>query len=477
MKDLNSIGNGAVLVVGDVMLDRYWKGDCNRISPESPVPVVNVNNVEDRAGGAANVALNIKEYNTKTRLMSVVGNDNEGLELKALIESKNVNCDFVVEENIPTITKLRVLSRNQQLIRLDFEESNFSGSNELLEQFRNRIEDVDVIVLSDYAKGCLSHVEKLIAFANEKGKTVLIDPKGKDFSKYKGATLLTPNFSEFETVVGKCESEEQIKQRALELIKNLSLDALLVTRSENGMSLFKRNGEVFHIPALAKDVYDVTGAGDTVIGTIAACLAANMPIEEAINVANVAASIVVGKMGTATVSLSELNSALKPMVGHDLLKSNGFESVKSEILQAQSENKRVVFTNGCFDIIHPGHVKYLAEAKREGDFLVVALNSDDSVRRLKGDGRPVNDLQHRIDVIAGLKSVDWVVFFEEDTPLEIIDYLRPDVLVKGGDYNLDEIIGAELVQSYGGKVKALNFEDGFSTTNIINSIQKLSEKG
>ncbi len=468
--NLPNFKTSSVLVIGDVMLDRYWKGSTKRISPEAPVPVIKIEEKEDRPGGAANVALNISSLGADCTLIGLVGNDDNGALLKQRLENSRVHTAFVVTDDYPTITKMRVLSRGQQLLRLDFEEG-FGGVDQapILSQVRNHVKKNKVVICSDYAKGALVSVKRIIDIAREEGAIVLIDPKGTDFEKYRGASLLTPNMSEFEAVVGKVHSEEELYQKGLDLINRFGIEALLVTRSENGMTLIRTDAEPLTLPTEAKEVYDVTGAGDTVIGTLGAALAAGVPLSEACSIANKAAGIVVGKVGTSTVSPSELSEA--------------FSSQKSAITGVLSEEKlieivglakahgeKIVMTNGCFDIIHAGHVSYLNEAKKLGDRLIVAVNSDASVSRLKGPTRPINPLADRMDVLSALGAVDWVVPFEEDTPQRLISRVLPDILVKGGDYKPDEIAGAKEVKANGGEVIVLQFKNGCSTSNIVKKI-------
>ncbi|ATZ12729.1 bifunctional D-glycero-beta-D-manno-heptose-7-phosphate kinase/D-glycero-beta-D-manno-heptose 1-phosphate adenylyltransferase HldE [Erwinia amylovora] len=459
-----------VLVVGDVMLDRYWHGPTNRISPEAPVPVVKVDSVEERPGGAANVAMNIASLGARSRLIGLTGVDDAARALGAALSGVNVQCDFVPVATHPTITKLRVLSRNQQLIRLDFEEG-FEGvdpapMHELIQQ---SLPGIGALVLSDYAKGALASVETMIALARKAGVPVLVDPKGTDFSRYHGATLLTPNLSEFEAVVGKCKSEADIVKRGTALMQQHALSALLVTRSEHGMTLLQPGKEPFHMPTQAQEVFDVTGAGDTVIGVLAAALAAGNTLEESCYLANVAAGVVVGMLGTSTVSPVELENAIRarPESGFGVMNE---AQLIAEVNKARQRGEKVVMTNGVFDILHAGHVSYLSNARKLGDRLIVAVNSDASTRRLKGETRPVNPLVNRMMVLGALEAVDWVIGFEEDTPQRVIAEILPDLLVKGGDYKPEDIAGSKEVWQNGGDVRVLNFEDGISTSNIIKTI-------
>jgi D-beta-D-heptose 7-phosphate kinase/D-beta-D-heptose 1-phosphate adenosyltransferase len=460
-----------VLVVGDVMLDRYWVGPTGRISPEAPVPVVKINQVEDRPGGAANVALNIATLGGQVQLAGLVGQDEAANALTLGVQTLGVEPNWLSVADKPTITKLRVLSRNQQLIRLDFEDFFDSASSQaLFELCLPMLDNVDVLVLSDYAKGAIADPRDFIAKARAKGVTVLVDPKGSDFARYRGASLITPNMSEFEAVVGEVIDEADLIAKAQQLIKQHDFTAMLVTRSEKGMTLITANEPELHIPTVAREVYDVTGAGDTVISALATSLGAGSTLAQACAIANTAAGVVVGKLGTSTVSRIELIAALDQHQGE-----SGFGVVSEDQLayameQARLRGERVVMTNGCFDILHAGHVSYLKQAKALGERLIVAVNSDGSVKRLKGEGRPVNQVDRRMAVLAGLASVDWVVPFSEDTPERIISRLLPDALVKGGDYKIEDIAGGKQVIAAGGKVEVLGFEEGISTTAIIQSI-------
>lgn len=468
---LPDYSQSGVLIIGDVMLDRYWYGPTGRISPEAPVPVVKVEDNEERPGGAANVAMNIAALSGKATVIGLVGEDEPAQVLTNTLSSLKVNCQFVPLAEFPTITKLRVMSRGQQMIRLDFEDK-FTGVDPelMLAQMETALPNVQSVVLSDYAKGALEHVQALIQKARAAGLPVFIDPKGADFERYRGATLLTPNMAEFELVVGKVEDEQQLVEKGLDLIERYDFEALLVTRSEHGMTLLRKDEEPFHLPTLAKEVFDVTGAGDTVISVLAASVAAGKPLDEACALANAAAGVVVGKLGTSTLSTIELAEAIHGSQDTDygvITESALIEAVK----KARSKGEKVVMTNGCFDILHAGHVSYLNHAAELGDRLIVAVNSDDSVKRLKGPGRPVNPTERRMAVLAGLGAVDWVVPFEEDTPQRLISEVLPSLLVKGGDYKPHEIAGGDEVIAAGGEVKVLNFEEGVSTTEIIKAIK------
>ena len=459
-----------VLVLGDVMLDRYWSGSTSRVSPEAPVPVVLHGKERDCLGGAGNVAANIAALGGTVGLMGAVGADQAADELESFLAELGVTAHLQRVDDYPTTVKLRVLSRNQQLVRIDFEDTQMPVPHDaLLAAFKSVIEQYSLVVLSDYAKGVLANPQPYIQAARAKGVPVLVDPKGSDFSKYKGATLLTPNRSEFEGVVGPAGGDDGIVEKGQQLVKDCELDMLLVTRSEEGMSLIQPEQEAFHMPTHAQDVFDVTGAGDTVIGTLAAGMSAGVPIKDAVRFANLAASVAVAKIGAVQVTPAQLRRAAHKTWGSP----NGLVN-QAELLEkvedARAHGERVVFTNGCFDLLHPGHVAYLEQAKSLGDRLVVAVNTDESVSRLKGPTRPINNTIQRMAVLAGLASVDWVVSFSEDAPAEIIAKVMPDVLVKGGDYKPDEIVGADTVTANGGSVEVLQFLDGYSTTTIINRI-------
>ncbi|MFA5631248.1 MAG: bifunctional D-glycero-beta-D-manno-heptose-7-phosphate kinase/D-glycero-beta-D-manno-heptose 1-phosphate adenylyltransferase HldE [Porticoccaceae bacterium] len=460
-----------VLVVGDLMLDRYWYGGTSRISPEAPVPVVNINNTEDRIGGAGNVALNIATLGAGAAIVAVVGADDAAQSLTTKLASAGIHTDFQVAPDRPTITKLRVISRSQQLLRMDFEEPfGAADARDVVARASTLLETMDALVLSDYAKGVLADPQPLIEAARKRAIPVLVDPKGSDFARYRGATLLTPNLHEFETVAGACASEQDIADKGLALLVSLELDALLVTRGEQGMTLLRADHPPLHLPARAREVFDVTGAGDTVISVIAATLAAGQSLPEAVALANIAAGIVVAKLGTATVSGPELRRAIQQERGSERGVVN-LEQLLVDVADARAQGERVVFTNGCFDILHAGHVGYLEQARRQGDRLIVAVNADASVTRLKGEGRPINPVERRMAVLAGLEAVDWVVPFAEDTPENLLRAVRPDVLVKGGDYARETVVGWQIVEGYGGEVRVLSFLDDCSTTAIVEKIR------
>ena len=464
-----------LLVIGDVMLDRYWHGSASRVSPEAPVPVVKVANREDRPGGAGNVALNIAALGSAVRLVGVVGDDETGLELYSRLKAAGVYCDFLQSEEKPTITKLRIISQHQQLIRLDFEKA-FEASDiiGLQDKAKSLVDDSQVMVLSDYGKGALQDIIDLIDLGRSRNIPIIVDPKGADFTKYRGATLITPNLTEFEAVVGGSDNEDEFVNKGLRLVRELNLEAILITRGEHGMTLIRPDSPELHLPARAQEVFDVTGAGDTVISVLAASMAAGDGLADATALANLAAGLVVGKLGTAAISGPELRRAMlaDQNSGRGVMTA---EQLQIVVQDSKAHGEKIIFTNGCFDIIHAGHVGYLAEAKRLGDRLVVAINDDDSAHRLKGEGRPINPVERRMAVLAGLEAVDWVVSFSEDTPEPLLESLQPEVLVKGGDYTMDQVVGADYVKSYGGVVRVLEFLDNCSTSAIMEKIKEVGE--
>lgn len=472
MREIPDFSTASVLVAGDLMLDRYWHGATSRISPEAPVPVVHVQDEEGRPGGAGNVALNIASLGGKAGLLGLVGDDPVAQQLQSLLEAAGVDCHLQQDARYPTITKLRIISRHQQLIRLDFEDG-FPGLDEaaLLAEYEQLLADYDVVVLSDYGKGTLANPRKWIEIARSQGKPVLLDPKGHDFSKYRGATLLTPNMPEFTAVTGACKDESDIENRARQLLDDCELEHVLVTRGEHGMSLMGKNQQAQHMPTHAQEVFDVTGAGDTVIGTLAVGLAAGLAMPAATQLANLAAGIVVGKLGTACTTPAELEHRIleQHIVDHGVVNE---EQLLAAVQSCRARGESIVMTNGCFDILHAGHVTYLEEASRLGDRLIVALNIDATVRALKGEDRPVNPLANRMHVLAALGFVDWVLPFSEETPERLICDVQPDILVKGGDNDPDNIPGGDCVRKAGGEVRVLSYVGGVSTTAIVDSIKQ-----
>lgn len=472
-----------LLVVGDVMLDRYWYGAASRISPEAPVPIVRVQQNEERPGGAGNVALNVTALGASVSLLGLCGQDEDGRTLQQKLHAAGVNSHLLMLDNLATTTKLRVLSQRQQLIRLDFEEPITQVDNDALMQgFIQHLPNTNMVILSDYGKGALRcHcASEFIELARKAKVPVLVDPKGLDFSIYHGATVLTPNRKEFEAIVGSCRDDHEIAEKGFNLMRELELSALVVTRGEQGMTLIRAHEPAMHFPAQTREVCDVTGAGDTVIAVLATSLAAQLAADSSLQIAdalpmatvlaNLAAGIVVAKLGAANVTPPELRRAgmQEQVTGKGIMTE---EQLLLAIEDARHHGERVVMTNGCFDILHAGHVNFLQEAKTLGDRLIVAVNDDASIARLKGPGRPINSLARRMAVLAALSAVDWVVAFSDDTPTRLIRELQPDLLVKGGEYTLEQIVDADVVKAYGGEVKIVGVKE-HSTTAIVEQIKE-----
>ena len=458
-----------IFVMGDVMIDRYLFGSTDRVSPEAPVPVVRITKTDDRPGGAANVAINLSKVGIQTSLFGVIGQDVEGKLLENLLISENIKCNLKTTENLNTTIKTRIQSRGQQLIRFDRD-----AVSERVQCFKKDIEsnllDIDAIIISDYAKGVTSGIAEIIKICKANHILTLVDPKGLDFNKYAGVDILTPNQNEFEAVVGGCDSDNCLVKKALEMIRELELKALLITRSDKGMLLVRSNGEHYFLDTRARDVFDVTGAGDTVIAIFAAALASGTDILSSAKIANLAAGVVVGKIGVAYIDQMELQN----QISKSFEDNRGIQSLSqlNKLVNFSHRNsEKIIMTNGCFDILHAGHIAYLEEAKSLGDRLIVAVNDDNSVKQLKGSMRPINSLNDRMMVLSGLACVDWVISFSEETPLSLIKKIKPHVLVKGGDYSLDDVIGGKEVIQNGGEVRILSFKKGFSTTAIIEKLQ------
>ena len=456
------------------MLDEYWLGTATRISPEAPAPVVRVESRDCRPGGAANVACNLAGLGARVTLLGIVGRDGEAEALDDAMRGGGVTCEWLRSDARPTIRKLRVLSRNQQVIRLD-RETPFSAADSarLAGRYAELLDGCSAVVLSDYAKGSLAEAGALIGMARAAGTPVLVDPKSTDFGTYRGAGLLTPNRAEFEAALGGSgESPGEMAARAQRVCSLLEIGGMVVTLGEQGLLVAPASGAPRHIPARAREVYDVTGAGDTVTAVLAAGLAVGADLEDSAHLANVAAGVVVRRVGVAPISLPDLEQALGRGEAREAAVIDAERA--AEIGQRQRRaGRRLVMTNGCFDLLHAGHTACLAEARALGDGLMVAVNDDDSVRRLKGAGRPVVPLEQRMQVLAALGCVDWVVPFSEDTPAALIEQVAPLVLAKGGDYRPEEIAGGDSVERSGGKVVILPFHKGLSTTALL---KRLSDK-
>jgi D-beta-D-heptose 7-phosphate kinase/D-beta-D-heptose 1-phosphate adenosyltransferase len=468
------------LVIGDLMLDEYLWGKAERISPEAPVQVVDVIREELRLGGAGNVVHNLAALGADVSVCSVVGDDQNGRELLGQFCHHHIDTRAVFQDPARrTSRKTRVVAAHQQIVRIDRESREAvppAVEQQLCEWIADHAGEYTVIVLSDYNKGVLTPavIASAIATAAVTGIPVLVDPKGTDFSRYGGATLLTPNRKEAEAASGIAITDTASLAEAAEVIMAATgLKHLLITRSEEGMSLFSQSGEVVHIPTVAREVFDVSGAGDTVLATLAVGIASGFSMAEAAHLANVAAGIAVGKLGTSIVTPQEIIDTVSLAHKDSHVKIKSLDVLTALIAAEKQRGKRVVFTNGCFDLLHAGHVKYLQHARNLGDLLILGLNSDASVRRLKGPKRPLIDQEERAHLLAALDCINYVVVFDEDTPLELIIALKPHILAKGGDYSLDGVVGREFVESYGGRVELITFVDGKSTTNIIERILEL----
>ncbi len=417
------------------------------------------------------MALNVASLGAKASLVAAVGMDAMAGVLRQKLESGAIRCKFVEYSGAPTTTKIRIVSRNQQMVRADIETPYPVDVNAIIEQI-DAIGDFDNMILSDYDKGVLKDPEAIIAYALKRRIPCLVDPKFKSFSQYRGATLIKPNKLELEHAVGVWTSELDMVNRCRQLMAAISVEAMLVTRASEGMTLILKDGQEAHFPARTREVYDPSGAGDTVIAVVAAALAAGQTLKDAVALSNIAAGIVVSHFGVTSVSGPELRSEVDIEEPLDKGKMTA-EQLQIAVRVARSRGERIVFTNGCFDILHAGHVDYLQDARKEGDRLIVAVNSDESVRRLKGEGRPINTIDRRMTMLAGLSSVDWVVPFHEDTPEVLIKSLEPDVLVKGGDYAIEQVVGAEIVRAYNGEVKVLKLVEDCSTSALVEKIRGL----
>lgn len=462
-----------VLVVGDLMLDRYIWGDVERISPEAPVPIVRAVRRDERPGGAANVAMNIVGLGARAKLFGLCGDDADGVLLEKTLREAGVETAMAMAPGHPTTTKLRILGGRQQMMRLDMEQTGGYPREvyaALLEQFTAALPGAAAVVLSDYAKGVLTEAlcQQLIRAANLQGIPVLVDPKQRDFGRYRGATTICPNLSELSVAAGVTTKDlNTLLAVGQTLVPQLNLHCLIATMSEKGIAILREHSRWIS-PAAARQVFDVSGAGDTVIATLALAAASGLEMETAVQLANVAAGVVVGKVGTVPVSRDELLTSLMPEIGLQAEeKVLTLEHLKVRVAAWRSAGQSLVFTNGCFDILHIGHITLLEHARREGDRLVVAINSDASARALKGRGRPIVGERERSRILAALTAVDAVIVFEESTPLRLIEALRPDAIVKGGDYREETVVGAKEIWSWGGRVKIVPTVEGCSTTRLI----------
>ncbi len=469
-----------VLCVGDLMLDRFVHGDVERISPEAPIPVFRVTRETEMLGGVGNVVRNIDAMGGSPLLVSLVGQDDTAKAVKAQLAAVlRLSANLIEDETRPTTIKTRYLAAGQQMMRADRETTAAMGDSQraqLIDAVEKAMPHADVVVLSDYGKGVLGNgvAAQLIEIATKAQKPVLVDPKGLDYAVYGGATLVTPNRKELHEATGLPTGDDgEVIAAAQKLIDDHGIKAVMATRSQDGMTLVKNDGAISHFPAEAREVFDVSGAGDTVVATLATALAASGSLEQAAQLANVAAGIVVGKVGTAAVYEADLTAGLRHSEISDAeTKTVELVSLLEDVDRWRKSGLKVGFTNGCFDLLHPGHVSLLKQAKAACDRLVVGLNSDASVKRLKGEERPIQSEASRATVLSSLSDVDRVVLFSQDTPLELIDAIKPDILVKGADYTVETVVGADVVQAHGGKVVLANLEDGHSTTGTISRMNR-----
>ncbi|MDL1972342.1 MAG: D-glycero-beta-D-manno-heptose-7-phosphate kinase [Deltaproteobacteria bacterium] len=458
-----------LLVVGDVMLDEYLWGNVERISPEAPVQVVDIRRQNFTLGGAANVVNNLISLGSNVYVAAVIGNDDAGEIIKDEFKRLNVNIDgLFTDTSRPTTKKTRVMAINQQMIRLDYEKRE-EISRDLEDKINAYIKDnlsiFDAILVSDYAKGVVTR-GILTEVIKKKDGLILIDPKGRDFSKYRGATAITPNIKEAILASGF----EDIEKAARKFLDELDLKVVFITRGKRGISLFERGRPPVHVPARAREVYDVSGAGDTVLATLGLSIASGLTYFEAALLANIAAGIVVGKVGTATVTQEELLDALVSDTPFSASKIKEINQLKQIVNYLKAQGKKIVFTNGCFDLLHVGHIHLLKESKRLGDILIVAIDDDESVRRLKGEARPVINQFERAQILSALDCIDYVTIFSTDQLKDLIEEIRPDILTKGSDYKKEDVVGREIVEGYGGRVALIPVAEGISSSKIINNI-------
>ena len=462
-----------ILVVGDLMIDHYLWGSSERISPEAPVQVVNVDSESTVLGGAGNVINNLNALGAVVDVISVIGECETSKELKDLLCDIKVETQYLItQKNRVTSKKSRIIAAQQQVVRYDREstsEINNKSQVAILKVFKKIVNNYDVILLSDYGKGVLTFelTQSLISIANENKKKLLVDPKGLDYSKYKGAYLLTPNKKEASEATNIIIKDNESLTQSIRILKDqIDLTVSLITLSEKGVAIF--DNELRIHPTVAREVFDVTGAGDTILASLGFALSCNKDIDEAIKFANLASGVVVGKIGSATATLNEIieyESSLNKSTSDEHIKT--WDEISSIISELKNNDKKIVFTNGCFDILHIGHVKYLEKAKNFGDILILGLNSDDSTHRLKGKNRPINTQDDRAYILASLEVVDYVVIFNEDTPLDLIKLIKPDVLVKGGDYEGKEVVGQDIAK----ELKLVQFIDAKSTSKTIKKIR------
>ncbi len=476
--EVEALRNARVLCLGDVMLDRYVYGDVVRVSPEAPIPVLKVRDERAMLGGAGNVVRNLSAIGAQVSFVSVVGSDPAGDEIAALLEALgDTEVRLVCDKDRRSTVKTRYVGMNQQMLRADQETEAplmLAQQEEVLRHIRSLLPSVRALILSDYGKGVLTPEICRVAIeeARDLDIPVIVDPKGRNYFQYGGASVITPNKRELAEATGQAlDDDAAIVDGARSLIEQFNIASVLVTRSQDGMSVVSDDGTVTHLSAETREVFDVSGAGDTVVSVLAAAIAVGLPLIDAAGLANVAAGLVVSKVGTAVVYRDELSAKLRDRKLTSLDSKIAIQHAAQDIVEGwRRKGLQVGFTNGCFDLLHPGHVALLAQARERCDRLVVGLNSDASVARLKGPTRPIQPDVARATVLASLSNVDLVVLFEDDTPLELIEMLRPGVLIKGGDYTVETIVGADFVQSYGGRVDIIELVPGFSTTKTVEKL-------
>ena len=472
---VNRLGAPRVLIVGDLILDRYVEGNAVKVSPEAPVLVFESLSQSFRLGGAANVAANIVSLGGKAAVLGVVGEDTGAEQLRDMMQEQGLETGFVLTDPTrPTIRKTRYVSKTHQVLRVDEERRDPIGGDALRQacaQVRKELPGFQGVILSDYAKGMLTKelIQTVVETARAHRIPVLVDPKGADYARYKGVTLVTPNREEAEQATGmKIRKDQDLDQAAQMLMETADLQAAVITLGKDGIFFRNRAGERKHLPTEARSVFDVTGAGDTVVAVLGYCLAEGVPLVESIRLANAAAGIVVGRFGTAAVTRPEI-LALEGAAGHGKIVERA--DLHTVVARLRGDGRRIVFTNGCFDLLHPGHVDYLRQSRSYGDVLMVGINSDASIQRLKGKSRPICPLVDRMEMLAALEAVDFVVPFDEDTPEALIREVSPQVLIKGEDWKDKGVVGREWVESHGGRVALITLKQGYSTTALIQRIQ------
>ena len=479
---LENFKNTAILCIGDVLLDRFISGEVNRISPEAPIPILKITKETSMLGGAGNVVQNLVALGAKVRFLSVIGDDTAGQEvLEKINHSKTIKANLILDKKRQTSIKIRFLSGNQQILRSDKETTNDISENHaktILNLVQKEIRDFGALVLSDYGKGVLTDelLHQLITTAKTARVPVIVDPKGKNYSCYQGSTLITPNKRELEKATGiKSNSDESVATAAAYLIKTCKINSVLATRSSEGMTLQTKT-ETKHFVAEAREVYDVSGAGDTVVAVMACAISSRANLNDAVSLANTAAGIVVGKFGTAVIPIKELAASYRDKTKLDTkTKIMTSSQILKTIKSWRSQKLRIGFTNGCFDILHLGHLSLLDQSKKVCDRLVIGVNTDKSVKRLKGEKRPLNPEEARIQILAAMSDVDAIILFDEDTPINLIKRFKPDVLIKGADYTINTVIGADFVIKNGGEIFLAQLKKGFSSSKTINRIKNINK--